>query len=324
MCYAFGVRRQESVLEVLSVDSKLIGISEAVAKLINEGDLVCFGGFTHGIPFAMAHEIIRQRKRGLVVCKETPDLVVDQLISAGCVKKIIFSWGGNPGVGSIHGFRRAIEKGIPHPIEFEEYTHFIMASMFFGGACGLTFMPMTSSVLASDLARYTKKLKFIDCPFTGKKTCLVPSMNPDVAVIHAQRADTEGNVQMWGIIGSNREIAMASKRVIVSVEEIVKDEVTRRDPNRTIISGFHVDAIVEEPWGAHPSYTQGYYDRDNEYYIEYEKQTRTLEGTEAFLQEWVYTVQNRREYLKKLGAEKTEKLKIKPQLSSPVDYGYYG
>lgn len=183
---------------------------------------------------------------------------------------------------------------------------------------------LSPSVLGSDLPKYNKDLKTIKCPFTGKLLCAIPALNPDVAIIHAQRADKEGNIQMWGIIGSNKEIAMASKKVIVSVEEVVDSEVIRRDPNRTIIPAFKVDAIIEEPWGAHPSYTQGYYDRDNEFYLEYDKLTRTVEGMEKFLNEWVYSVENRKKYLKKLGVERILKLLPRAYSSIPVDYGYYG
>lgn len=297
---------------------------EAVQKFVKDGQLLCFGGFTHGIPFAIGHEMIRQHKRHLAVCKETPDLIVDQLLAAGCVDKLMFSWAGNPGVGSLHAFRRAIEHQVPSAITIEEYTHFITGTRYLAGACGLPFMPVTGSVLASDLAKYCDVFKIVDCPFTGKKICLVKAINPDVAVIHGQRADRGGNTQMWGIVGSNREIAMASERVIVTVEEIVDSEIVRRDPNRTVIPGFHVDAVIEEPWGAHPSYSQGYYDRDNRYYIDYEQTTRTREEHDKFLQEWVFSVSDRKEYLKHLGTERMVSLKTKSYYSTPVDYGYFG
>ncbi len=302
----------------------IMPVREAVRKFVTDGQLVCFGGFTHAIPFSIGHEIIRQRKRHLTVCKETPDLIVDQLLAAGCVDKLTFSYAGNPGVGSLHAFRRAVEQQIPHAIKIEEYTHFIIGARYMAGPSGLPFMPVTTSVLASDLAKHSDALKTIDCPFTGKKICLVKAVNPDVAVIHSQRADREGNTQMWGIVGSNREIAMASRDVIVSVEEIVDSEIVRRDPNRTVIPGFRVKAIVEEPWGAHPSYSQGYYDRDNQFYMDYEKTTRTREEHEKFLEEWVYGVGDRKEYMKRLGPERMKSLKIKSYLSNPVDYGYFG
>jgi glutaconate CoA-transferase subunit A len=298
--------------------------TEAVEKFITDGQLVCFGGFTHGIAFSIGHEIIRQHKKHLAVFKETPDMVVDQLLAAGCVDKVMFSWAGNPGVGSLHAFRRAVERQIPHAVEIEEYTHFITAARLMAGASGVPFMPVTTSMLATDLAKYCNVMTIIDCPFTQKKTCLVRAINPDVAIIHAQRADREGNTQMWGIVGSNREIAMASKNVIVSVEEIVDSEIVRRDPNRTVIPGFRVNAVIEEPWGAHPSYTQGHYDRDNQYYMDYEKQSQTREAHEKFLEEWIFGVANRREYLKRLGAERMLDLKTKTYYSIPVDYGYFG
>lgn len=304
--------------------AKVMTSKEAVQKFVRDGQLVCFGGFTHGIPFGVAHEMIRQQKRHLAVCKETPDLVVDQLLAAGCVDKLMFSWAGNPGVGSLHAFRRAVEHHVPHPVTAEEYTHFITGARYLAGASGLPFMPVTAAVLASDLAKHSDVFKTIDCPFTGKKICLVKAINPDIAIVHAQRADREGNTQMWGIVGSNREIAMASEHVIVSVEEIVDSEIVRRDPNRTVIPGFHVDAVVEEPWGAHPSYSQGYYDRDNQYYMDYENITRTQEGHDKFLQEWVFGISDRKEYLKHLGAERMTSLKTKTYYSTPVDYGYFG
>lgn len=297
---------------------------EAVEKFVNDGQLVCFGGFTHGIPFAIGHEMIRQHKKHLAVCKETPDLIVDQLLAAGCIDKLMFSWAGNPGVGSLHAFRRAVEQQVPNPISIEEYTHFITGARYVAGASGLPFMPVTAAVLASDLAKYSDVFKTIDCPFTGKKICLVKAINPDVAIIHGQRADREGNMQMWGIVGSNREIAMASEHVIVSVEEIIDSEIVRRDPNRTVIPGFHVDAVIEEPWGAHPSYSQGYYDRDNQYYMDYERTTRTSEEHDKFLEEWVFGVSDRKEYLKRLGAKRLVSLKTKSYYSTPVDYGYFG
>lgn len=298
--------------------------NEAVRKYVSDGQLVSFGGFTHGIPFALGHEIIRQGKKHLTVIKETPDLIVDQMLAAGCIDKIMFSWAGNPGVGSLHGVRRAVEQQVPHAIAIEEYTHFITGARYMAGATGLPFMPVTASILASDLAKYSDVFKTIDCPFTGKRICLVKAINPDVAIIHAQRADRQGNTQMWGIVGSNREIALASRDVIVSVEELVDSEIVRRDPNRTVIPGFHVKAVVEEPWGAHPSYSQGYYDRDNQYYMDYEKITRTREEHQKFLEEWVYGVSDRKEYLKLLGSERMLGLKTKSYFSIPVDYGYFG
>ena len=304
--------------------ARVMTTKEAVQEIVRDGQLICFGGFTHGIAFAVGHEIIRQRKRHLTVCKETPDLIVDQLLAAACIDKLMFSWAGNPGVGSLHAFRRAVEKEIPHAIAIEEYTHFITGARYLAGASGLPFMPVTAPVLATDLSKHSDVFKTIDCPFTGMKICLVKAINPDVAIIHAQRADREGNTQMWGIVGSNCEIAMASQQVIVSVEEIVDSEIIRRDPNRTVIPGFHVDAVIEEHWGAHPSYTQGYYDRDNQYYMDYEKTTRTPEDHEKFLQEWVFGVCDRGEYLKRLGDERMRALKTKPYLSTPVDYGYFG
>jgi len=304
--------------------AEVMTASEAVKKFVHDGQLACFGGFTHGIPLAIGHEMIRQRLKHLTIFKETPDIIVDQLLAAGCVDGLMFSWAGNPGVGSLHAFRRAVEQKIPHPITFQEHTHFISGARLMAGASGLPFMPVINVVASSDLAKYSTVFKTIDCPFTGKKICLVKAINPDIAIIHVQRVDREGNSQMWGIVGSNREIAMASKHVIVSAEEIVDSEFIQRDPNRTIIPGFRVDAVVEEPWGAHPSYTQGYYDRDNQYYMDYEKASRKLEDHEKFLEEWILSVSSRKEYLKHLGVERMLSLKTKSYYSFPVDYGYFG
>ena len=304
------------------IDGKLMSAEEAIRKFVDDGDLVFFGGFGHLYPYALAHEVIRQGKRDLVLCKHSPEIIGDQLVGAGCVRKLIVSWFGNPGVGSAHAFRRAVEKGIPREVELEEYTHFALTAMLRAGAMNIPFIP-TRSIIGSDLTKYNEKIKLMKCPFTGELLCLLPALKPDVALIHAQRADELGNVQVWGIIGDIKEGAFASKRVIVSVEEIVPREAILRDPNRTVIPSFKVDAIVEEPWGAHPSYAQGYYDRDNEYYMEYYEKTKTVEGFEAFLEEWVYGVSSRREYVAKLGAERLLKLKPKSYPSLPVDYGYY-
>lgn len=304
------------------IEEKLMTAGEAVKKFVRDGGLVFIGGFGHLYPYALAHEVIRQRKRNLTLCKHSPEIIGDQMVGAGCVKKLIVSWFGNPGIGSAHAFRRAVEQGIPHPIELEEYTHFALTVMLKAGAMNVPFIP-SRAILGSDLVKHAKRIKIMECPFTGQKLCLLPALNPDVALIHAQRADTEGNVQVWGIVGDIREGAFASKSVVVSVEEIVPQEVIRRDPNRTVIPSFKVDAVIEEPWGAHPSYAQGYYDRDNEYYVMYHNETRTLEGFERFLEEWIYGVSNRREYVKKLGAEKLLKLRPKSYPSLPVDYGHY-
>jgi glutaconate CoA-transferase subunit A len=304
------------------VDEKIMSMEEAVRKYVYDNDTVYMAGFTHLIPFAAGHEIIRQRKRNLTLARLTPDLIYDQMIAAGCAKKLVFSWAGNPGVGPLHAFRRAIEKSFPNPIEIEEYTHFALASRIFAGAVGLPFIPIRS-IRGSDLLKYNPNVKLVKSPYSDEEVAVVPPLNPDVAIIHAQRADREGNVQVWGLVCDVREAAFASKRVIVSVEEIVDEYIIRSDPNKVLIPSFIVNAIVEEPWAAHPSYVQGYYDRDNEFYLEWDKISRDPELLSKYLDEWVYNVQNRREYVKKLGVEKIMKLKPKSFYSIPVNYGLY-
>lgn len=304
------------------IDEKLMGMEEAIGKYVHDGDTVYMAGFTHLIPFAAGHEIIRQRKRNLTLVRLTPDLIHDQMIAAGCVKKLVFSWAGNPGVGPLHAFRRAVEKGFPNPIEIEEYTHFALVSRIFAGAIGLPFIPLRS-LRGSDLPKHNPNIKFVKSPYSDEEVAIVPPLNPDVSIIHAQRADVEGNIQVWGLICDIREAAFAAKRVIVSVEEIVDEYIIRSDPNKVIIPSFIVDAVIEEPWAAHPSYVQGYYDRDNEFYLEWDKISRDPELLEKYMDEWIYNIQNRREYVRKLGAEKIMKLKPKSFYSVTVNYGLY-
>ncbi len=302
--------------------SKVTTMEEAIKRHVRDGDTVYIAGFTHLINFSAGHEMIRQRKRNLVLCRPTPDLVFDQMIAAGCARKVVFSWAGNPGVGSLRCFRRAVEHGIPNRIEIEEYTHFSMVARIYAGALNLPFMPLRTNI-CSDLPKVNQNIKFITCPFTGEKISVVPALKPDVSIVHAQRSDENGNAQIWGIIGDQREAAFAAEKVILSVEEIVEENMIRRDPNRTLIPDFIVDSVVEEPWAAHPSYVQGYYDRDNDFYLEWDKISREPELVEKYLEEWVYSVENRKEYVEKLGAERVLKLLPKRFYSLPVDYGFY-
>jgi glutaconate CoA-transferase subunit A len=310
------------VVGVNNVEDKVMSMNEAIKKFVNDEDVVYMAGFTHLIPFSAGHEIIRQRKRDLTLCRPTPDLIFDQMIAAGCAKKIIFSWAGNPGIGPLRAFRKAVEKGYPKSIEIEEYSHFAMISRILAGALHLPFFPL-KSLRGSDLPKNNPNIKIINCPYTGEEICVVPPLNPDVSIIHAQRADKEGNVHVWGIIGDHKEAAFAAKKVIVSVEEIVDEYVIRSDPNKTLIPDFVVDALIEEPWAAHPSYAQGYYDRDNEFYIEWDKISAEPDTLEKYLEEWVYGLENRAEYIKKLGAEKLMKLRPKSFYSVSVNYGLY-
>ncbi len=234
---------------------KLTTMREAVAEYIHDGDSVAIEGFTAFICYSAAHEIIRQRRRDLTLCRMTPDLVYDQMIAAGCARKLVFSYLGNPGVGSLHCVRRAVEKGIPHPLEIEEYSHFGMLSRYVAGAAKLPFFPL-HSYLGTDLPGVNPLIRFVESPYDDEKIALVPPLHPDVAIIHAQRADASGNTQIWGLLGVQKEAAFAAKKVIVVVEEIVAESIIRSDPNRTLIPNMIVDALVHQPYGAHPSYMQ--------------------------------------------------------------------
>jgi glutaconate CoA-transferase subunit A len=299
--------------------SKLISLSEAIQQNVNSGDTIYAAGFTHLIPFAAGHEIIRQALKDLVIARATPDLIYDQLVAAGCARKVVFSYMGNPGVGSLRIVRGEIEKG---NLEWEEYSHFSMISRLQAGAAGLPFMPMNPTA-AGDLERANPQYRKVKDPYSGQEVITVPALNPDVAVVHVQRADTEGNAHIWGIIGEQKEAAFAAQRVVLTAEEIVSQEVIRSDPNRTLIPGFIVDAVCLVPFAAHPSYTQGYYDRDNSFYLEWDTISREEEAVQAYLDEWVFGVKNRDEYWSKLGPEVHERLKVTSRPSSPVDYGQY-
>ena len=309
---------------------KLTGLHDAIAAYVHDGDTVAIEGFTACICFAAGHEIIRQGLRDLTLCRMTPDLIYDQMIAAGCARKLVFSYLGNPGVGSLHCVRRAVEKGFPRSIELEEYSHFGMVARYLAGAYRLPFFPLRSYV-GSDLPKVNPRIRFVESPYTstGLSTsgdgsiAVVPPLNPDVTIVHAQRADRQGNTQLWGLLGVQKEAAFAARHVIVVVEEIVEEAIIRSDPNRCIIPGLVVDAVVLEPYGAHPSYTQGYYDRDNEFYLRWDKISRDEAATQAWLEEWVYGVQDRAEYVEKMGPETWERLAPGEAWADPVNYGTY-
>ncbi len=301
--------------------SKVMPMREAIARFVNDGDCVVIEGFTHLICFAAAHEIIRQRRRDLTLCRLTPDLIYDQLIAAGCARKLVFSWAGNPGVGSLHALRRAVEKRQPQPLELEEYSHFGLVARLSAGAARLPFWPLRDYT-GSDLPVANPLIRTVTCPYTDERIATVPALNPDVTIVHAQRADSQGNTQIWGLYGVQKEAAFAAKRVIVVVEEIVEQKVVRADPNRTLIPAMIVDAVVHEPWGAHPSYAQGYYDRDNAFYVEWEDISRDEPTLGRWLDENVYGVSNRAGYMERLGAERRQRLAAKPLVSAGVNYGF--
>ncbi len=301
--------------------SKVITMHDAIAECVHDGDTVAIEGFTHLIGFAAGHEIIRQRKRDLTLCRLTPDLIYDQMIAAGVCRKLVFSWAGNPGVGALHAMRRAVEHAEPCPLELEEYSHFGMVARFTAGAARLPFYPLRSYA-GSDLPRANPLIRKMKSPYGEDEVYTVPPLNPDVTIVHAQRADENGNTQIWGLLGVQKEAAFAAARVIVTVEELVDEQVIRADPNRTVIPGLIVNAVVVEPFAAHPSYTQGYYDRDNQFYVEWDTIAREAVSLESYLQEWVYGVSNRAEYAAKM-RERLEQLKPGQAWARPVNYGAY-
>ena len=302
---------------------KVASMRDAVAALVHDGDVVAIEGFTHLICFAAGHEIIRQRKRDLTLARLTPDLIYDQMVAAGTARKLVFSWLGNPGVGGLHAIRRRVEApagaapagdagaagdAALAPLELEEYSHFGMVGRYTAGASNLPFFPLRS-YFETDLPKANPLIRPIRSPYGDETVYAVPPLKPDVTVVHAQRADAEGNTQMWGLLGCQKEAAFAAERVIVVVEELVDESVVRADPNRTVIPGLIVDAVVVEPWGAHPSYVQGAYDRDNRFYRDWDTISRDAASTEAWLDEWVYGLADRAEYVEKLGAERVASLR---------------
>ena len=284
--------------------SKVVSLPEAVAAHVHDGDTLAIEGFTHLISFAAAHEVIRQGRRNLTLARLTPDLVYDQLVAAGCASKLVFSWLGNPGVGSLHAIRRAIEA---------RYT---------AGAMNLPFFPLRSYD-GSDLEAANPQIRRVASPYDGGEIAVVPPLNPDVAIIHAQRADADGNVQAWGIVGVQREAAFAARRVIAVVEELVDGSVVRDDPDRTLLPATVVDAVCVEPFGAHPSFAQGHYDRDNAFYRDWDAISRDPTRLAAWLDEWVLGIDGRAAYVERLGPAAIDTLRPEPRPSGTVDYGNY-
>ncbi len=301
--------------------NKVMNMTQAVETYVKDGDTIVIEGFTHLICFAAGHEIIRQNIKDLVICRLTPDLIYDQMIAHGCARKVVFSWAGNPGVGPLYGLRRAVEQGIPRSIEIEEYTHFGMVARFMAGASKLPFMHL-NTFSGSSLPENNKNIKSVRCPFTGKVFAAVPALNPDVAIVQVQRVDRDGNAQIWGLMGVQREAAFASKKVIIVAEELVESSITRSDPNRTLIPGMKVDAVVIEPFAAHPSYAQGYYDRDNKFYVDWYGVSKDRVQMERYMNEWILGVSGRKEYMEKMGKEKVNALRADQRLAAPVNYGY--
>ena len=275
-------------------------LREAVADLVNDGDRVALEGFTHLIPTAAGHEIIRQERRNLTLIRMTPDLIYDQMIGMGCASRMIFSWGGNPGVGSLHRFRDAVENGWPRPLELDEHSHAGMANRYVAGASNLPFAVLRGYV-GTDLPKVTSTIASISCPFTGEELMAVPALNPDVAIIHAQQADRRGNVALWGITGIQKEAVLSARRAIVTVEEVVDSFGPR--PFQIVLPSVAVDAVAIVPHGAHPSYADGYYDRDNAFYEAWNAIARDRERFTDWMEQHVLGVEDFAEHKRSIQAE---------------------
>jgi len=261
--------------------AEMVSLAEGIAEVVHDGDTVAMEGFTHLIPFAAGHEVIRQGRRDLTLVRMTPDVIYDQLIGAGCAQRLVFSWGGNPGVGSLHRFRDAVQEGWPVPLEVEEHSHAGMANRYVAGASGVPFAVLRGYV-GTDLSAQTDTIRPITCPFTGEVLTAVPALRPDAAVVHAQRADRVGNVQLWGILGVHKEVVLASARSLVTVEEVM-DTLDPR-PGAIVLPTWAVDYVAEVPGGAHPSYADGYYERDNAYYQAWDEISRDRDAFSRWLE----------------------------------------
>ena len=301
---------------------KIRSLHDAIAQEVEDGMSIAIGcGLESLIPFAASYEIIRQEKNNLTLIAPISDMQFDQLIGAGCAKKIIASWVGNVAAGLGHNYRRAAEAGIPRPIEIEEHSNFTIGLGLQAAATGLSFLP-TKTVRGSDF-RSENQFASVRCPFTNEELLAVRAIKPDLAILHVQRADREGNAHAWGNFGVMREAGLAAKRVILTCEEIVDHDVILSDPNRNVIPGFVVTSVVHEPFGSHPSPTQGYTRRDDDFYFEYHTETRSREGFEQWLQKWVLDVKDHRGFLELLGKERMERLRPQGNLFAPaVSFNY--
>lgn len=277
-------------------------LREAVAELVNDGDAVALEGFTHLIPTAAAHEIIRQGKKDLTLIRMTPDLIYDQMIGMGCASKLIFSWGGNPGVGSLHRFRDAVENDWPRHLEIEEHSHAGMANRYVAGASNLPFAVLRGYI-GTDFPKMTSTIALVECPFTGEELMAVPALNPDVALIHAQQADQQGNVAIWGITGIQKETVLSAKRAIVTVEEMVEEFEPHH--SQVVLPSVAVDAVAVAPGGAHPSYAHGYYARDNTFYEDWDPISRDRKTFRGWMEEHVLGVEDFAEHLESIGKKET-------------------
>ncbi|MBU2550865.1 MAG: CoA transferase subunit A [Proteobacteria bacterium] len=310
----------------MSDDQKLMSMSEAVSRFVNKGTRLFLGGFIQQEPFAAVHEIIRQGIRDLHLTHVASMLSVDQMLGAGLIEKLTTTFTWNPIPATAHCFVRAMTRGIPRRVELEEYSILIMNLALFAGALDLPYVASKSLMgsgfdgeLGGSGAR--NQLKFEKSPFTGERVCLVPPLKHDVGIMQVQRCDPEGNAQAWGILGESQYGMLGCEHIIICCEEVVDPDVIRRDPNRTLIPGYRVDAVVEAPWGSHPFPMTGHYDMDWLYFAHYERKTRNVEDFKAFLDEWVYGVRDRNEYLGLLDANRLEKLRLEPTNPEPVSYG---
>jgi glutaconate CoA-transferase subunit A len=303
--------------------SKMMTMRDAVARFVPNGSSVVMGAALESlIPFAAGHEIIRRQVRDLTLVGPISDILFDQLIGAGCVRKVIAAWVGNVSAGLGHNYRRACEQGIPHRLDVIDHSNFTISLALLAGGLGAPYIP-TYSLLGSDILRTNPAFRLSLSPFGGEKILLIPSLQPDVAILQVQRSDEDGNAHAWGNLGISEEAALASQRIIIVAEEVVPHQIIVSDPNRVLAPSFKVCAVVCEQGGAHPSPVQGYYNRDHEYYHDYHRATRTVEGNDEWLGQWVAGVKDRAAYFQKLGEERWQGLQLKEhRYAAPVDYGY--
>ena len=288
-----------------TASDKTATLPDAIKTHIHDGDTVFISGFGHAVPFALGHEILRQNIKDLTLCRAGTDILFDLMIAAGAIKKVIFGYLGNPGIGLGLAFRRAVKDGT---IEYEDWTNFAMILRLHAARLGVPFLPSRILQLG-DMPRVLPDLKFMDCPYTGEKLACIPALKPDVALVHAQVADRAGNVQFYGIDGDTIEGALASDKIIVSVEQFVEPEQIAAAPERTRIPAHRVSAVIEVPWGAHPSYVEGHYGRDDAHFYDYDKVGRDAETLNAYLKTWIYDCPTREKYLETVGLEKLSELK---------------
>lgn len=307
----------------MTAESKLTTLREAISRHVPSGSMVLLGAQLEPmIPFAAGHELIRQGRRDLTLVGPISDILFDQMIGAGCVSRVMAAWVGNVSAGVGYCFRRAVERSIPHRIDVVDYSNFTLALALHAAALGVPFLP-TYATLGSDLLKKNGNLREFSSPVSEEKLVAVRALRPDVAILHVQRADARGNAHLWGSLGVAVDGARAARKVILVAEEIVEPGVIASDPNRTLVPGFLVSAVVHEPWGAHPSPVQGYYGRDHEFFAQYHEQTRQLEDFEEWLARWVLRPSDRREYLNEMGASRREALGVKEHAySAPSDFGY--